>query len=97
MQKFTKQQLAKANRILDEYLRELNAPLIRKELLEWMGQPLVIRGKLLVVRTTVGAWLRALTTAHEAGWQPQTLEAIWMPEVQTVDAAEAGRLAAALG
>jgi hypothetical protein len=41
-------------------------------------------------------WLTVVTKAHEAWWQPQTIKGLWTPETQTVDADEAGRLAAVL-
>lgn len=59
-----------------------------------LRQPVTIEGHTMKVTTTLGQWLRLVTTAHEHGWQPQG--SYLMPKGQMVTAEHARRLATAL-
>jgi hypothetical protein len=67
---------------------------IRKEMKAFHDTPVVLEGRWIQVKTTLGGWLTLFTKAHEAGWQPQTTNVA--PEGQTVKADEARQFAAAL-
>jgi hypothetical protein len=68
----TPDKIAKAGRMLDDVLKAQLAPVAQRKLAEWLARPVVIEGAMLRVRTTLGAWLRLVKAATEAGWEPKS-------------------------
>ena len=50
------------------------APVMKKEIADWLAQPVVIEGAGLRIMTTLGSWLRLVKEATENGWVPKSAE-----------------------
>jgi hypothetical protein len=68
----TPDKIAKARRMLEEVLKAQLGPVAKKEIAEWLARPVAIEGAMMTVRTTLGAWLRLVKAATEAGWEPKS-------------------------